>query len=132
MTCTPLPVNERTIPPASASVDVEGCADIGVGGRVGGGRLLDGAGLWLQCRHMTATIQKWGHSLALRIPLAVAKQIQVQEGDAVTLRVSAAGLTVKPTPKRLNLDELLAQMTPENLHPATDWGADVGREVLPP
>lgn len=70
--------------------------------------------------------------MALRIPLAVAKQIQVQEGDAVTLRVSPAGLMVKPVPKRLCLDELLAQVTPANLPPATEWGADVGREVLPP
>ena len=81
---------------------------------------------------MTATIQKWGNSLALRIPLAVAKQIHVAEGDPVTLRVSAVGLTVKPALKRLKLDELLAQVSPENLHHATDWGADVGREVLPP
>ena len=81
---------------------------------------------------MTATIQKWGNSLALRIPQAVAKQIHVQEGDSVTLRVSAAGLTLKPAPKHLSLDDLLAQVTPENLHPATDWGSDVGREVLPP
>lgn len=36
---------------------------------------------------MTATIQKWGNSLALRIPLAVAKQIHVKEGDPVTLKV---------------------------------------------
>jgi antitoxin MazE len=81
---------------------------------------------------MTATIQKWGNSLALRIPHAVAKQIRVEEGDAVTLRVSPAGLTVKAAPKRLRLDDLLAQVTAENLHPATGWGADVGREVLPP
>jgi len=81
---------------------------------------------------VTATIQKWGNSLALRIPRAVAKQIRVQEGDPVTLRVSAAGLTVKPAPKRLSLDALLAQVTPENLHAATKWGADVGREVVPP
>ena len=81
---------------------------------------------------MTATIQKWGNSLALRIPQAVAKQIQVQEGDAVILKVSIGGLTVKPAPKRLSLDALLAQVTSENLHPATGWGADTGREVLPP
>ena len=81
---------------------------------------------------MTATIQKWGNSLALRIPLAVAKQIQVQEGDPVVLKVSAAGLTVKPVPKRLKLDDLLDKVTPENLHPTTDWGADRGREIVPP
>ena len=81
---------------------------------------------------MTATIQKWGNSLALRIPHAVAKQIRIREGDPVTLRVNSAGLTVKPAAKRLNLDELLEQVTPENVHPATAWGAAVGREVLPP
>lgn len=81
---------------------------------------------------MTATIQKWGNSLALRIPLAVAKQIHVKEGDPVTLKVGTSGLTVKAAPKKINLDELLDKVTPENLHPATDWGADVGREVLPP
>ena len=81
---------------------------------------------------MTATIQKWGNSLALRIPLAVAKQIHVKEGDPVTLQVAASGLTVKAAPKKISLDELLIQVTPENLHPATEWGADMGREVLPP
>ncbi len=81
---------------------------------------------------MTATIQKWGNSLALRIPQAVAKQIHVKEGDPVTLKISSTGLTVKPAPKRPSLDELLARVTPGNLHPATDWSADVGREVVPP
>lgn len=66
-------------------------------------------------------------AVALRIPSAVAKQIHVREGDAVTLRVSTSGLTVKPALKCLSLDDLLAQVTPENLHPATEWGADVGR-----
>ena len=81
---------------------------------------------------MTATIRKWGNSLALGIPSAVAKQIRVQEGDAVTLRVGATGLTVKPATKRLSLDDLLAQVAPKNLHPPTEWGADVGGAVLPP
>ncbi len=81
---------------------------------------------------MHATIQKWGNSLALRIPQSVAKQIHVQAGDAVILKVGNGGLTLKPAPKRLSLDSLLAQVTPENLHAATDWGADVGREGLWP
>lgn len=81
---------------------------------------------------MTATIQKWGIGFALRTPPAIAKQIQVKEGDPITLRVGASGLTVKAAPKKLSIDELLSQVTTENLHPATAWGADVGREILPP
>lgn len=76
---------------------------------------------------MTATIQKWSTSLALRIPLAVEKKIQVKEGDPVTLKVGASGLTVKAAPKKINLDDLLDQVTPENLHSATVWGADATR-----
>ncbi len=80
---------------------------------------------------MIATIQKWGNSLALRIPLPVAKQIHIQEGDSVSLKIGVNGLTVKPLPKQPSLDDLLAQVTPENLHPATEWGPDFGREVVP-
>ena len=81
---------------------------------------------------MIATIQKWGNSLALRIPHGVAKQIHVQEGDPVVLKVGASGLTVKPAPKRPTLEDLLAKVTPGNLHPATGWGADLGREIEQP
>jgi len=65
---------------------------------------------------MKANIQKWGNSLALRIPQAVARQIRVKEGDAVELSVGAGGLTVKPAVDYPTLDELLAGVTPENLH----------------
>jgi antitoxin MazE len=77
---------------------------------------------------MTAKIQKWGNSLALRIPRDVARQIRVGEGDAVTLRVSGGGFTVKPTPVRPSLDDLLKGVTAANLHEETDWGSAVGRE----
>jgi antitoxin component of MazEF toxin-antitoxin module len=80
---------------------------------------------------MTGTIQKSDNSLTMRIPLAVAKQIHVQEGDPVVLKVGASCLTVKAVPKRLKLDDLLEKVTHENLRRATDWAADVGREVCP-
>lgn len=46
----------------------------------------------------------------------------------MTLKVGVSGLTVKAIPKRIELDDLLLQVTPENLHAARDWGAEVGRE----
>jgi antitoxin component of MazEF toxin-antitoxin module len=39
---------------------------------------------------MTETIQKWGNSLALCIPLAVANQVYIQEGDSAVLKVGAS------------------------------------------
>jgi antitoxin component of MazEF toxin-antitoxin module len=56
------------------------------------------------------------------------RQIKIQEGDPVTLKVGVAGLIVKAIPKRIELDDLLLQVTPENLHAASDWGAEIGHE----
>jgi antitoxin MazE len=78
---------------------------------------------------MNATIQKWGNSLALRIPSAVARQIQVEEGDAVHLEVGGNALTVRPARPRYRLADLLRKVTPQNRHPETDWGRAQGREV---
>jgi antitoxin component of MazEF toxin-antitoxin module len=56
------------------------------------------------------------------------RQIKIQEGDPVTLKVGVSGLTVKAIPKRIELEDLLLQVTPENLHAASDWGAEIGHE----
>jgi antitoxin component of MazEF toxin-antitoxin module len=56
------------------------------------------------------------------------RQIKIQEGDPVTLKDGVSGLTVKAIPKRIELDDLLLQVTPENLHAASDWGAEIGHE----
>lgn len=79
---------------------------------------------------MKANIHKWGNSLALRIPQAVARQIHIKERDAVELSVGAGGLTIKPAVEHPTHDELLAAVTPENLHESTNWGSVLSREVL--
>ena len=78
---------------------------------------------------MNATIQKWGDSLALRIPKSVAQQISVGEGDDVELRVDAQGLVVRPARRRYNLAELLRKITDANRHRETDWGKPTREEA---
>ena len=78
---------------------------------------------------MTATIQKWGNSLALRLPKALAQQIKVSEGQAVELKVTDDKLIVRAARRRPTLDELLAKVTPDNIHPETNWGPPQGKEV---
>ena len=80
---------------------------------------------------MKGNIQKWGNSLAVRIPIAAARQIKVKEGDAVELSVGVGGLTIKPALRRPTLDDLLAEVTADNLQESANWGSDLGREVLP-
>jgi antitoxin MazE len=80
---------------------------------------------------MTATIQKWGNSLALRLPKALATDAGMAEGSRVELVRTDAGVLVKAKEKpRYRLAELLAGVTRKNLHRETDWGRSVGREAL--
>jgi antitoxin MazE len=78
-----------------------------------------------------ATVQKWGNSLAIRIPQALAGQMDVSEGSAVDLCVRDGELIVRPdrSPK-LSLSVLLKDCKPSQLHGETDFGIDVGREVI--
>jgi len=84
---------------------------------------------YILCRNMNATIQKWGNSLAVRIPKSVSQQIRVSEGDDVELRVEAAGLLVRPARRHYQLSALVRKITPANRHAETDWGKPTGREV---
>lgn len=79
---------------------------------------------------MRTKVQKWGNSLALRIPKAVAELVGLTEGREVELVVEDARLVVKTTREhRYTLEELLAQVTDENRHDEVDWGPPVGNEV---
>ena len=79
---------------------------------------------------MKATIQKWGNSLALRLPKALADEAQLGEGSKVELVRTPDGVLVKGRRRkpRYRLSDLLAEVTPENIHPETNWGVSVGRE----
>lgn len=80
---------------------------------------------------MTATIQKWGNSLALRLPKALANETHITEGTRVELVRTEEGVLLKAKRKpHYRLSELLAGVTKKNLHPETNWGRSVGREVL--
>ncbi|HVK57164.1 MAG TPA: AbrB/MazE/SpoVT family DNA-binding domain-containing protein, partial [Candidatus Kapabacteria bacterium] len=53
---------------------------------------------YLLCRYiidMTALVQKWGNSLAVRLPKAVADQIEVSEGQKIQMRVDGNSLVIK-------------------------------------
>lgn len=79
---------------------------------------------------MNATVQKWGNSLALRIPSSVAKDIQLRPGSEVEVAVEDGKMIVKPAKKRKPaLAHLLKGITKDNRHSEQDWGGPVGREI---
>ncbi|HET9716882.1 MAG TPA: PbsX family transcriptional regulator [Pseudolabrys sp.] len=80
---------------------------------------------------MIVTFAKWGHSVALRIPRAFAKEIQAHPGKAADISVLDGRLVVTPVETPVyTLDELLAGVTSENVHGETFAFSPVGNEVL--
>ncbi|WP_244895513.1 AbrB/MazE/SpoVT family DNA-binding domain-containing protein [Evansella clarkii] len=80
--------------------------------------------------HMT-TIQKWGNSLAVRIPNQYAKNLGVKHGSEVELELSSDELIVKPVKNKITLDDLLAKAEGKtNPHLDYDFGRPEGKEML--
>jgi antitoxin MazE len=78
---------------------------------------------------MRVRVQKWGNSLALRIPKSFAAETDLDPGSEVDLTLEAGRLVITPLPApAVSLEEMLAQITPQNLHSEVDFGGDVGRE----
>ena len=79
---------------------------------------------------MQVRVQKWGNSLAVRIPKALAEDADVKEGTVLNLAVSEGKVVATPVErKKLSLKQLLAKVTRKNLHAEVDFGPSVGREI---
>ena len=77
---------------------------------------------------MRTRIAKWGNSLGVRIPQAVARDLGLDEGATVEMRVSGKNLVLAPAHRDYSLQELVAGITAKNRHREIDWGAPVGHE----
>ena len=78
---------------------------------------------------MNASVQKWGNSLALRIPSALAKDIHLRQGSPVEVTLLNGGMMVKPTGKRkYSPSQLLKGVTKTNRHSEHHWGGPAGKE----
>lgn len=77
---------------------------------------------------METKIQKWGNSLALRIPKELAKKSELYEGAEINIEIDKnSNLTL--IKKKLSLKELLSSVTKDNLHSEISTGKTVGKEV---
>lgn len=79
---------------------------------------------------MLAKTLKWGNSLALRIPKPLASECGLEENSVVDIHVENHQLIIIPVSKQYSLEELLAEVTPENIHTEVITGGPVGKELL--
>jgi antitoxin MazE len=75
---------------------------------------------------MQTVVQKWGNSLGIRIPSLYVKEFDLRNGSSVEIIEEEGKLVIKP--RKLTLEQLLSQVTEENIHEPWETGPSVGRE----
>lgn len=79
---------------------------------------------------MKTRIQKWGNSLALRIPKSFAEEVGFQRETSVEVSLADGKLVITPLAKpKQTLRQLLTRITKDNLHHEVDTGSAVGNET---
>jgi antitoxin MazE len=79
---------------------------------------------------MKTRVQKWGNSLALRIPKSFATEVGLDNDSSVEVHLEEGRLVVEPLQEpRVTLKKLLAQVTEDNVHHEIDTGVAAGKEV---
>ncbi len=80
-------------------------------------------------RLMQTTIQKWGNSLAVRIPGVYIKEVGLKDGLPISLIVENGTLIIKPVKKNYSLKDLLDRINENNLHGEVQTGEATGNEL---
>lgn len=79
---------------------------------------------------MRTRVQKWGNSLALRIPKSFAAEVGLQKETSVEVSLEDGRLVVTPVSQpKPTLEQLLAKITKDNLHNEVDTGPAAGNEI---
>ena len=80
---------------------------------------------------MRVIVKKWGNSASVRIPAAVMEAAKLKLDEAVDVREEGGRIVIEPLgPREYDLTQLLAGITPENLHAEVGFDPAVGREAF--
>lgn len=80
---------------------------------------------------MSTKIQKWGNSLAVRLPQYVIEKLGLEAGTAVDIEDDRGRIIIiKPTmKKKIPLKKLVDQINSQNKHEEVDFGNLMGKEI---
>ena len=78
---------------------------------------------------MQTRVQRWGNSLAIRIPKAFADEFRLKHNSSVDVSLVEGKIVVEPVKPELTLEQLVADITEHNLHGEMDTGDAQGNEA---
>lgn len=81
---------------------------------------------------MRRNVQRWGNSLAVRIPASIATECGLAAGTAIDVETDGGRVVLvprSPAPRKHDLRRLVAKITPRNRPAPVGFGKRAGREV---
>ena len=80
---------------------------------------------------MQVTMRKWGNSIGVRIPAGILTELNLSAEKKVDVRAEAGRIIIEPIiDSQETLEQLLGQITPDNVHSEIDFGQPGGKELL--
>lgn len=80
---------------------------------------------------MVAKAQKWGNSLAVRLPKAMAEECGIEADSPIEIVREENCIIIRPvTRKEMSLESLLSRITEDNIHSEVATGKPAGKEIL--
>lgn len=77
---------------------------------------------------MQLTIKKWGNSVGVRIPHTILNELNLNIEHQVDMRIENGKIVIEPIHNEYPLEQLLAGVTPDNLHQEVEVGEPIGKE----
>jgi len=79
---------------------------------------------------MKALIEPVGQGLGVSLPAAVVAQQQLKAGTELEVSMRDGAIVLSPVLKATSrLEQLVSQITDDNMHELVDWGPPVGGEA---
>ena len=76
-------------------------------------------------------MRKWGNSIGVRIPAGILTELNLSAEKKVDVRAEAGRIIIEPIiDSQETLEQLLGQITQDNVHSEIDFGQPVGKELL--
>lgn len=78
---------------------------------------------------MRVRLQKWGNSLAVRVPRSFAAELGIGEGAEIDMALEEGAVVLRPARARYALEQLVRGITPDNRHGEVESGPSTGGEA---
>ncbi|MGI9147973.1 MAG: AbrB/MazE/SpoVT family DNA-binding domain-containing protein [Chloroflexota bacterium] len=87
--------------------------------------------IYIGVAEMRTRVQRWGNSLALRIPQAFGRELNLRPESSVDMKIDAGRLILVPIQDAPvpTLTQLLDQVTDQNRHAEVMTGPPMGDEI---